>query len=206
MKRFKNVISCVLAVAMLLSTAFSSNSTYAKAVAAPTPIVYGINATYMVGAKLDLKLTAAGTTMLVQYKAVLKNETTGKTIDIINGYTDKYYNPRNNYPLSYTLNEGGKYTLTVTAKPGGYKDIYAKTITRTFSVISDSDVITFISPITAKINVGVAYMLPTKIEAKMKDGSIKNVDVKWDSTEVNTSEIGVKNYIGSVTGYAPKVP
>lgn len=205
LRRVKNIISCTLAALMLICTAFNSNLTYAGTIATPTPIVDGLNATYMAGSELALKLTATGTSMLVQYKAVLKNETTGKTIDIINGYTSKYYNPKYSYPLSFKVIDGGKYTLSITSKPGGYKDIYAKTIIRTFSVISDADVITSIAPVTARINIGEAYSLPAKVEAKMKDGSVKNVDVKWDSTEVNTSEIGVKTYLGSVSGYNQKI-
>lgn len=206
MKRIRNVVAAVITVVFGLSIAFNGNTAYArKGIAIPTPVVSGLGSSYMTGGKINLKLTATGTTKLVQYKAVLTNNTTKKSIDLLKGYTPKYYNPKAGFPLSFSVSEGGRYSLSISAKPGGYKTSYSKTITKTFTAISNSDVIQSIAPISEKVNIGEKYELPSSVEAVMKDGSIKFVDVKWDNTDVKTDAIGVKTYYGSVLGYKNSV-
>ncbi len=206
MKRIRNVVAAVITVVFGLSIAFSGNTAYArKGIAVPTPVVSGLGSSYMTGSKINLKLTATGTTKLVQYKAVLTNNTTKKSIDLLKGYTPKYYNPKAGFPLSFSVSEGGRYSLSISAKPGGYKTSYSKTITKTFTAISNSDVIQSIAPVSEKVNIGEKYELPSSIEAVMKDGSTKSVDVKWDNTDVKTDAIGVKTYYGSVLGYKGSV-
>lgn len=205
MKRTKGITAWIIVGVFLCSLILNSNVVLAKAIANPTPVVSGLNSTYMFGDKITIKLTSTGTTNLVQYKVVLTNNKTGKSIDLLKGFTPKYYNPRQIYGLSFTPAEGGNYKLSVTSKLGGYKTKYSSTISKNFNVISDSDIIESISPVSKKVNVGEKYELPENIEAMMKDGSKKSVNVKWDSYEIKTDELGIKTYYGSVTGYDKRV-
>lgn len=206
MKGMRGVAASVMTIILGLSIAFGSNTVFAKKAAViPTPVVAGLGSSYMVGSKVNLKLTATGTTKLVQYKAVLTNTSTKKSIDLLKGFTSKYYNPKTGFPLSFTVTEGGRYSLSITAKPGGYKTSYSKTITKAFTVISNSDVIDSIMPISNKVNVGDKFELPLTVEARMKDGSTKPLNVKWDNTEVKTDTVGIKTYYGIVSGYKNSV-
>lgn len=205
MKRFNGILAGIIAAVFGLSIAFSGNIGHARAVEIPTPVISGLGSSYMTGSRINLKLTSKGTTRNVQYRAVLTNNTTKKTVDLLKGYTTKYYNPKAGFPLSFTVTEGGKYSLSVMAKPGGYKTSYARTVTKTFNVISNANIIESVSPISVKVNVGEKYELPSQVEAKMKDTSTRLVDVKWDDVEVNTDEVSVKTYYGSVDGYKESV-
>lgn len=205
MKRVRNITAVLAALLFSLSIAFSGISAAAKAVPIPTPVVSGLESAYMLGNKILIGLTATGTSNLVQYKVVVTNDSTKKSVDLLKGFTPKYYNPKYSYKLSFMLADGGNYTLSVTAKPGGYKNIYSKTVTKKFKVISNSDIIEKIPEVSGRVNIGDKYELPDKVEAVMKDGSKKLVDVKWDDNKIDTSVIEVKTFYGSTAGYDEKV-
>lgn len=205
MKRNKSIMAWIIAGAFLCSLIFNSNVALAKDILNPTPVITGLNSTYMLGDKVTIKLTSTGTTKLVQYKVVLTNNKTGKSIDLLKGFTSKYYNPNQIYGLSFALSEGGNYSLSITSKLGGYKIKYSTTVSRNFIVISDSNIIENISPVSEKVNIGDKYELPKNVEAVMKDGSKKSVYIKWDNYEVKTGELGSNTYYGSVIGYEKKV-
>jgi hypothetical protein len=180
------------------------NVSYAKALAAPTPIVSGIDASYMLGDRISLNLTSTGTTKLVQYKAVLTNKDTNETLDLIKGYTVKYYNPQAKYPLAFTPKSTGKYRLVVTSKLGGYKDSYSKTSIREFTVLSNAMIISKINPLSVKSNIDEEFIFPTKISATMKDGSTKEFNVKWDNTGFKNNILGEQIFYGTVNEFSEK--
>lgn len=207
MRREKRFLSFLLLLTFVFGTMLNTRTSigYAKAIAIPTPIVSGVGASYMVGDKLNLKLTAAGIAKNVQYRVVISNNTTKRTVDLFKGYTPKYYNPKYAYPVTYTFDEAGKYTISISAKLGGYKTKYSKTIIRSFNVISNASIIDYIDNADVKVNVGDEYSLPKTLTATMKDGSTKEFDVAWETDKVDTSNIGTEVYFGNVKGYNEKV-
>jgi hypothetical protein len=65
-------------------------------------------------------------------------------------------------------------------------------------------VISEINNITATVNQGDTYSLPTTVQAIMSNGSTENVAVTWDK-EANTSQAGTFTFSGTVTGYSNNV-
>lgn len=201
-KRFMTYI--LLGVLMICLTNIK-NVSYAGVLAAPTPVVSGINASYMLGDRISLNLTSTGATKLVQYKAVLTNLGTNETLDLINGYTVKYYNPQSKYPLTFTPKSTGKYKLVITSKLGGYKDSYSKSILKEFTVLSNAMIISKIDPLTVKTNIDDEFIFPAKVTATMKDGSTKEYDVKWESTGFKNNILGEQIFYGTVNEFSEKV-
>lgn len=207
MRKGKSVLSFLLLLAFVFGMMFNPgmNVGYARRIAVPTPVVSGIGSSYMVGDKLNLKLTSTGTTRLVQYRVVITNGTTKKTIDLFKGYTPKYYKLKYAYSVFYTLSEAGQYTISISAKPGGYKTTYSKTITKSFNVISNASIIDRIDDIDVKVNIGDEYSLTKTVTATMKDSSKKEFNVVWENNKVDTSKLGTETYFGKVNGYNGRV-
>lgn len=176
-----------------------------KAEAIPTPVVSGINSSYMLGSQISLKLTSTGVSKLVQYKAVLTNKTTRESVDLLNGFTSKYYNPQYKYALTFAPKTAGTYSLAITSKLGGYKASYSKTIVKEFTIISNGMIISEIEPVILKTNIGDTFSFPEKVKATMKDGYIKEYPVTWDSMSIKTDVLGEQIFYGTVSGYTEKV-
>lgn len=204
MGKLKRFISILISAALVLSFTGVSNISMVKAVTASIPAVSAIGTSYMVGDRVNITLTSTGT-KLVQYSVILTNIDTNKVYNITKGYTPKYYNPKYKYPLSFSFAEAGKYVLAVSSKPGGYSTSYSRTISKQITVLSNSMLIDRINPVLTKANIGDSYTLPPRIAAIMKDGSSKDVDVKWDNTEVKTDAVGEQYFYGTVPGYSGKV-
>lgn len=204
MNRKRYLALIIVGVLMICLTNIKDVS-HAKAAAIPTPVVSGIGTSYMLGNRISINLTAAGVSKLVQYKAVLINQDTNESTDLTKGYTVKYYNPKYKYPLALTPKSAGKYKLVVSAKIGGYKDSYSKSITKEFSVISNAMIINTINPVSVKTNIDEEFIFPLKVAATMKDGSTKEYDVKWENTGFKNNILGEQVFYGTVNGYNEKV-
>lgn len=201
----KRYISCILVGVLMICLTNIKNISFAKALAAPTPVVSAISTSYMLGDKISINLTSTGTTKLVQYKAVLTNINTNEIQNLINGYTVKYYNPKNKYPLSFTPKAAGRYKLVITSKIGGYKENYSKSITKEFTIISNAMIISKIDPISLKTNVDEDFIFPGMVTATMKDGSKKDYAVTWDNKSFNKNMIGEQIFYGTVNEFSQKV-
>jgi hypothetical protein len=62
-----------------------------------------------------------------------------------------------------------------------------------------------IENINSTINQNNKYSLPSKVTAKMTDGSAREVDVTWNPSTVDTSKAGSYTYQGTVSGYDNKI-
>lgn len=204
MNRKRYLALIIVGVLMICLTNIKDVS-YAKAAAVPTPVVSGIGTSYMLGNRISINLTATGVSKLVQYKAVLTNQDTNESLDLTKGYTVKYYNPKYKYPLVLTPKSPGKYKLVVSAKLGGYKDSYSKSVTREFVVISNAMIISTINSVSIKTNIDEEFIFPSKVTATMKDGSTKEFDVKWENTGFKNNVLGEQIFYGTVNGYKEKV-
>ncbi|SKA76664.1 Ig-like domain (group 4) [Caloramator quimbayensis] len=181
---------------------------YIGAFAAPkvsvVPVVAAISTNYETGDKLNLSITSTGNTK-VQYRVILSNEKTKKTIDITKGFTKTYYNPKSPYKISYALNEGGSYVLIVYSKIAGSSDKNSKSIVKRFNVWDKSVIIQNINPVNITVNIDDEVKFPDKVKALMKDGTEKELEVVWDSQEVDTSTPKTYTITGVVKGYTYKV-
>lgn len=65
--------------------------------------------------------------------------------------------------------------------------------------------ISSVSDISASINVGDNYTLPTSVQATMNDNSTKKVGVIWDYNKVDSSKEGSYTYKGTIAGYSKSV-
>jgi len=61
-----------------------------------------------------------------------------------------------------------------------------------------------IANVTATVNVGETYTMPTTVTATMSDGTTSEVAVTWNGS-IDTSTSGVKETTGTVTGYSGTV-
>lgn len=62
-----------------------------------------------------------------------------------------------------------------------------------------------IENINSTINQNDKFSLPSKVTAKITDGSTREVQVKWNATNIDTSNVGNYSYDGNVNGYNSKV-
>jgi hypothetical protein len=61
--------------------------------------------------------------------------------------------------------------------------------------------ISSIDSLTAEVNQGQSYTLPTAVSAKMSDGSNRQVNISWEPSKADTSKAGVVTFAGKVDGY-----
>jgi N-acetylmuramoyl-L-alanine amidase len=71
--------------------------------------------------------------------------------------------------------------------------------------ISQKSYITDVPGKTILLYKNEKYTLPTSIDAKMSDGTVSKVTVKWDKTSVDTSKEGTYYYKGTVLNYNNEV-
>lgn len=69
----------------------------------------------------------------------------------------------------------------------------------------DNVKISSIADIPTSVAVGSSYTLPLAVTATMSDGSTKNINVIWDSKNIDTSQEGTFTYKGTVAGYSGSV-
>lgn len=168
----------------------------------PRPNISGLKTSYKAGDRVSIVLTSFDISTSVQYSAVLRNSTTGKTIDILKGYTSKYYSPKYKYKVAFTVSTPGKYSIQVTSKRARYKPIYSTSTVKSFNVLPDAPIERLISiePITKEIMEGETYKLPDKVTANYENGP-REVAVRWKNSLVDTNKSGTYLYEGSVEGY-----
>ncbi|MDD3268515.1 MAG: Ig-like domain-containing protein [Syntrophomonadaceae bacterium] len=87
-------------------------------------------------------------------------------------------------------------TYVVTAENG---------TTRNYVVTVSIPVITSVDPISATIQAGKTYTMPTTVTANLSDGSTLHLPVTWDPEQIDTSTPGLKEATGTVTGYSGTV-
>lgn len=201
----KRFFTSILIGVLMICITNIKNTSYAKAIATPAPVVSGFSTSYMFGDKITLNLTSTSVTKLVQYKAVLTNTNSMEVQDLTKGYTLKYYNPKYKYPLVFTPNSAGRYRLVITSKLGGYKESYSKSITKEFTVWSDAMIINRIDTTVVKTNIDEDFIFPTTVTAIMKDGSKKEYNVKWDNEGFKENLLSEQVFFGTVNGYNQKV-
>lgn len=98
-------------------------------------------------------------------------------------------------PSSADTSKAGTYSFEGTVNG------YSNKIIITLNVIT----IASIENISNTINQNGKYSLPSKITAKMTDGSTREVEVTWSPSSVDTSKAGSFSYQGTVSGYESKV-
>ena len=126
----------------------------------------------------------------------------------------------NNANVTLSLGQDGK-SIIVSPPSGGYKagDSYTLTVEKQahsegnvqmqqdrsihFSIQSGV-IISSIQNLSATINQGDSYQLPSTVKAEMSDGTVKYVNVTWDK-QADTSVAGNFVYSGIVDGYSSKV-
>lgn len=169
----------------------------------PRPNILGLNTSYKVGDRVSISFTSSDISTSVQYRAVLKNIATGKTTDILKGFTSKYYNPKYKYPLVFTVSVPGKYSIEITSKKARYKTKYSRSTVQYFTVLPNTppEKLLSIDAITKELKEGEVYKLPNKVVANFENGS-KEIDVKWKSSIIDTSRPGTYLYEGNVDGYS----
>lgn len=204
MVKNKKISIAVMSFIFLIFEILGSIGVMAAPKVSVVPVISAINTNYETGDKLNLSITSTGSTK-VQYRVILSNEKTKKTIDITKGFTKTYYKPKNPYKISYELNEGGNYVLIVYSKIAGSSDKNCKSIVKRFNVWDKSVIIQKIDTVNITVNLDDEVKFPDKVKALMKDGSEKELEVVWDSQGVDTSV--PKNYTvtGTVKGYTYKV-
>lgn len=79
---------------------------------------------------------------------------------------------------------------------------YANKVVLTISVVPK---IESIADLYIDVRYGESYKLPAKVTGKLKDQSIREVNVKWNTAEVNTASINSYVHEGTVVGYAKPV-
>lgn len=205
----KNRIATAVIIAIFIFSITINNVQAAmkvNGIAVPKPNISGLKTSYNVSDKVSLFITSSDINTDVQYKAVLKNITTGEIIDILKGFTTKYYNPKNRYALTFNVNTPGEYSLEITSKKARYKTIYSRSEVKYFTVISgtNTEKIISIDSITKELGEGEYYKLPDRVNANFENG-IGEVDVKWKSSIVDTSKPGTYLYEGYVDGYSKMV-
>lgn len=62
-----------------------------------------------------------------------------------------------------------------------------------------------IDNLSASVSVNDKFSLPATVKAVMYDGTVKDVAVAWDKTDVDTGSEGTNYYFGTVEGYQVKV-
>ncbi|GEM_PF-384923 len=205
----KNRIAAAVIIAIFISSITINNVQAAmkvNGITVPKPNISGLKTSYNVSDKVSLFITSSDINTDVQYKAVLKNITTGEIIDILKGFTTKYYNPKNRYALTFNVNTPGEYSLEITSKKARYKTIYSRSEVKYFTVISgtNTEKIISIDSITKELGEGEYYKLPDRVNANFENG-IGEVDVKWKESIVDTSKPGTYLYEGYVDGYSKMV-
>lgn len=91
----------------------------------------------------------------------------------------------------------GTAIITVTTLDGGF--------TATLTLTVKNLEIQSISDINVNIYEWDNYTLPNTVLVNMNNGTQKYCTVIWDTSTVDTSEVGMKTYTGSVDGYNDKV-
>lgn len=95
------------------------------------------------------------------------------------------------------------YTLTIS---GDIVSRYNKKLKNpTVVEFKTAPVISSIDDINVTINQQDEYTLPTKVTAKMSNGTTSSVDVSWDKSVDMTSIPGVYAYKGTIEGYSKPV-
>lgn len=206
MNKGKRVVTIFVVFAFLFS--FTAGNAHAairiNGIIIPRPSISGMVTSYKVGSRISASIISADIRTPVQYRAVLKNVTTGKSTDIFKGFTSRSYSPQYKFPLAITVSTPGKYLIMVTSKKAGYKTKYSTTTTRGFTVvpnvISPGKLLSIYS-ITNEINEGDSYKLPQNVIAKYERGTAQ-VAVNWKNNLVNTDKPGTYVYEGSASGYS----
>lgn len=69
----------------------------------------------------------------------------------------------------------------------------------------NSNLPTSVDNINQTVTLLDTYSLPTKVNAKLENGTTTEVAVTWNSSIVNTNKTGTTEYLGTVENYTPKV-
>jgi hypothetical protein len=94
-----------------------------------------------------------------------------------------------------------------TTKPGtqiinGTIEEYERKVKYTINILP---VLVYIKNIDVTVEKDENYALPQKVKGKMSDQTDKDVEVSWNSSNIDTSKVGSFTYEGTVTGFKDKV-
>lgn len=205
-KNKKLAVSLIILVVFLFSLWGIYMGFIKKAWAVPTPVVYGVLDNYKAGETINLETESTGTSSKVQYKAVLYNETTKKSIDLLNGYTQEYFNPEYKYKLSFKIAGAGKYSLKVTSKRAGNRQTGSNAVRKQFNVedVENTDTIqagdmvapTNYSPAGEFLYFGNIPLNADKINAAMDKKGIPMLKIngKFVYDPVSIAQYGLQEY------------
>lgn len=127
-----------------------------------------------------------------------------------------YINDNYTFPkeVTATMGDGSTRALTVKWKSSKAKTSEAGETTYT-GIVSGYDKnvnlkltvigIVSIDDIIETIDINDTYILPKTVTATMGDGSTKSLEVKWNTSKIDTSKITQPDYTGTVNGYKSKV-
>lgn len=129
-----------------------------------------------------------------------KTITLGESYSLPNKVTVMINNVSAQYPVKWDT------TVVDTNKVGtstfnGTLENTDKVVKVTLNVVT----IASIGNINYTINLNDKYSLPSKVTAKMTDGSTREIDVTWNPSSVDTSKPGNYSYEGTVNEYNRKV-
>lgn len=124
----------------------------------------------------------------------------GENYSLPENVTVKINNAEVQYPANWEKTSIDTAKVGVYAINGTLENTSLK-IKQTINVIG----IASIENINKTLNQNDKYSLPSKIAAKMTDGSNREVDVTWNPSEVDTRKAGTYNYEGTVSRYDNKI-
>ncbi|KGK84183.1 Ig-like domain-containing protein [Clostridium sp. HMP27] len=151
------------------------------------------------------------------YSSKVKLTLTVSPISSIEDVNDKVYiNDSYTFPkeVTATMSDGSTRAVQVKWKSSKAKTSEAGETTYTGTVSGyDKNVnlkltvigIASIDDIIETIDINGTYTLPKTIIATMGDGSTKSLEVKWNTSKIDTSKITQPDYLGTVNGYKSKV-
>lgn len=212
----KSKVSIFFAMLLLVFPFVQNTSASAAIKAQASPklqIVSQPASEYKKGDRISFTVGSPNYKGRVQYRVVLYNGTTKKTSELWNTPASGYYytswqpNGDYNFTINWTVSdmEPGAYNLTVLVRRSGEKTSYDSFVkTNTFWIKEDIK-INSIDNIEAQVKQGENFNLPGTLKALMSDDSIKEVEVVWNASAVDTRKIGIYTFEGTVAGYDKKI-
>lgn len=210
----KRILSALMCFMFLSLTLISTSNTYTASAFAPQTttasvpvVVFSVKplAEYMAGSNITFKVftkTALSTTK-VEYSVKLFNlDTQKKEMDIGNYGNGVLASEAEAY--TFVVKNPGNYRLAVYVRefgtPGKISNYYDNYITNDFKVVKLDKItktLKSVDPITVNVYQKTPYTLPTTINGRMSDNSLKQYKVTWDKV-VNTNNVGIYTFKGTL--------
>lgn len=98
-----------------------------------------------------------------------------------------------------------KPNLVAFGGSGAITDEVMKTSTNLISGVAKEDSIYSVDDISVTVTQNDSYSLPATVLAKLYNGDVVDVAVKWAPSTIDTSKIGINTYEGKIDKYSKKI-